>query len=68
MEILNKPNLIHVPTALDAMNPGDRLAIPYKVASEAKIRHLCTMYKRKGKEFVASIVEMPDAIVVTKIR
>lgn len=68
MKILNKPNVIHIPTAMQGMRIGDQLAIPYKVASEAKVRHLCTMAKRKGNEFVASITAMPDAIVITKLR
>ena len=68
MKILNKPNVIHIPTAMNEMKVGESVAIPYKVASEAKVRHLCTMSKRKGHEFVASITAMPDAIVMTKIR
>lgn len=68
MKILNKPNVIHIPTAMNEMKVGESVAIPYKVASEAKVRHLCTMSKRKGHEFVASITAMPDAIVITKIR
>ena len=68
MKILNKPNVIHIPTAMNEMKVGESVAIPYKVASEAKVRHLCTMSKRKGHEFVASITAMPDAIVITKLR
>lgn len=68
MKILNKPNKIHVPTALESMTPGEKLAIPNRVASELKVRQFCTAQKKKGYEFFASISEMPDATVVTRTR
>jgi hypothetical protein len=68
MKILNRPNVIHVPTAMKDMKVGEQIAIPYKVASEAKVRHLCTKAKAWGSEFVASITAMPDAIVITKLK